>query len=137
MHVFPSSRRDRSRRQPTATEVPLTELVVRAGRRLCTERECVRQFVAVIEGSAIATVDGRPVAMLGPGSCVGWPEVVNAAPAPATVTLTSTSHLLVLRRVECSELFDDSAAVGDLIARLRRDHVSRSRTPQTLREDQP
>jgi hypothetical protein len=96
-----------------------TELEVSAGRTLSVQGELVRQFVALMHGHAIAIVGGSIHHSLSPISIVGWPEVVNADHAPATVVTTSRARLLVLTPVECVDSFGANASTETVLATLR------------------
>jgi hypothetical protein len=91
-----------------------TELELPPGRRLTTQGEPVLQVVVLLDGHADVTVDDRPALTLCAGHAVGWPEVVTHSVAPATVTTTTTSHVLVLTCGECTALRNDGTPVDAL-----------------------
>jgi CRP-like cAMP-binding protein len=81
-----------------------TEVEVTTGRRLAAQGEPVLQVVVIVEGRAAVVVDGLPVAVLGEGATVGWPEARMGLPAPATVVTITPTVVSVFSRRELQHL---------------------------------
>src|SRR5450631_2847250 len=76
--------------QELAAIVSVTTLIdVPAGRVLCRQGERGDQGFVIVDGTAVVTVDGDPVAMLGPGECFGEMALLDGGPRIATVTTTN------------------------------------------------
>jgi len=108
-----------SRHHRRARHLP-SELDVSPGRALCTQGEPTRQFLALTDGHALATVDGIPHLWLSPISIVGWPEVLTSGPAPASVVATSSARIIVLTPVECVDLFGATSSRDAVLATIER-----------------
>lgn len=77
-----------------------------AGAELTREGEVGSEFFVVIEGHAVATVDGDRVGELGPGSFFGEMALLDGGERVATVTATSDMQLLVLDRHDFNEMLE-------------------------------
>ena len=100
------------------------ELQVSAGRELCREGERAREFVVILDGEALVTIDGRQTAYLGQGSCFGEMALIDGHKRTATVTARSAMRVLVFDgddfRALLEELPGFSARILSLVVgRLR------------------
>ena len=87
--------------------VSVTTLIdVPAGRVLCHQGERGDQGFVIVDGTAVVTVDGDPVAMLGPGEVFGEMALLDGGPRIATVTTTTPTRLLVSTRPEFHTLLE-------------------------------
>ena len=87
--------------------VAVTTLIdVPAGRVLCHQGERGDEFFVIVDGTAVVTVDGDPVATLGPGEFFGEMALLDGGPRIATVTTTTPARLLVLTRPEFHTLLE-------------------------------
>jgi CRP-like cAMP-binding protein len=80
---------------------------VAAGSVVLHEGDASRWFYAVIEGDALATVDGVLVARLGAGDPLNDLELLRNEPAAATVTAKTDLRLLVMGRREFMGMLDE------------------------------
>ena len=111
MHLL-SGRHRRAPRLPS-------ELEVSSGKTLCVQGEPVRQFIALMDGHAVAIVDDMLHHSLCPISVVGWPEVVSTGHASATIVTTSIVRVRVLTPLECVDTFGATASVETVLATLK------------------
>jgi CRP/FNR family cyclic AMP-dependent transcriptional regulator len=92
--------------------VSLTTLIdVPAGRVLCTQGEGGDEFFVIVEGEVTVSVDGQPVATLGPGDFFGEMALLDGGPRVATVTTATPGRLLVLIRPEFNGLLERAPTV--------------------------
>ena len=94
------------RRERTVASRVGTPVTVGAGQRLSTQGTAGRQFAVVLDGKLEVTRDGRHVATLRPGDCVGEIALLTGpgSRASATVEAIATSRVWVLSRSEFDEL---------------------------------
>jgi len=90
----------------------MTEIAVKEGRTLTREGEVGREFMIILDGTAVVRRNGRKVATLGPGDFLGELAVLSGAPRTADVTATSDMTLETLNRREFMSLLDESAAIA-------------------------
>ena len=90
-------------------ESVVDQLTVAPGVTLLTEGHVGRQAYVVVEGLLVVTVDGRDVALLGPGGIAGEPSVLDRQPCSATVTVVETTRLLVIGPSAFATLLADSS----------------------------
>ena len=57
-----------------------------AGKVLADQGSQRRQFIVIVEGKATVSIDGREVAVMGPGDFIGEISLLDAGPQTATVT---------------------------------------------------
>src|SRR5690606_38844716 len=100
------------------------EVKVSAGHQLCEQGQIGREAFVIVEGAAEVRRNGRKVATLGPGDCVGELALLDHGPRTATVTATEDSTVLVLAAREFAGLVDAVPAIGHkllkaLAARIR------------------
>lgn len=88
------------------------EVNLAAGRVLCEQNSVGREAFVIIEGTAEVRRNGRKVATVGPGSCVGEMALLDHGPRTATVTAESDMKVLVLGAREFSAIIDDVPAIS-------------------------
>ena len=101
------SRRDLLRIASLSTEISLPE-----GSVLCREGQRALEAFILVEGSVAVSSDGRPVAMLRPGTAFGEIAMLDNKPRNATVVATSQVSVLVLTPQELSSVLDLVPALG-------------------------
>ena len=102
----------------------MTEVQVREGRSLTRQGEVGREFMIIMDGTAVVRRGGRKVAELGPGDFLGELAVLSGAPRTADVVATSDMTIETLNRREFMSLLDESAAIAKkiLIGAVKRLH---------------
>lgn len=93
----------------------MTQLSVKDGRELTRQGEPGREFLIILEGTAVVRRDGRKVADLGPGDFLGELAVLSGAPRTATVVATSDMVLEALNRREFMAVLDESPKLAKKI----------------------
>lgn len=83
------------------------ELALPAGRHLCEQGSTGREAFILVGGSAEVRRNGRKVATLGPGDCVGELALLDHGPRTATVTATTDVDVLVLGAREFAGILDE------------------------------
>jgi CRP-like cAMP-binding protein len=77
---------------------------VPAGHAVVREGDEGDEFYVIVDGVHHVTVDGEPVAELGPGSFFGEMALLDGGERVATVTAMTDAELLVLHRDEFNEM---------------------------------
>jgi CRP/FNR family transcriptional regulator, cyclic AMP receptor protein len=100
------------------------EVQLAAGRNLCEQGSSGREAFIIVGGTAQVVRNGRKVATLGPGACVGELALLDHGPRTATVTATSEVDLLVLGAREFAAILDEVPPIAhklltSLAARIR------------------
>ncbi|MCB0996707.1 MAG: cyclic nucleotide-binding domain-containing protein [Acidimicrobiales bacterium] len=90
----------------------MTQIEVREGRDLTTEGEVGREFMIIVEGSAVVRRKGRKIAELGPGDFFGELAVLSGEPRNATVTAATPMTLEALNRREFMSLLDEEPKIA-------------------------
>ena len=103
----------------------MTEIQVKEGRVLTREGEVGREFMIIIDGTAVVRRGGRKIADLGPGDFLGELAVLSGAPRTADVIATSDMTLETLNRREFMSLLDESTTIAKkvLIGAVKRLHA--------------
>lgn len=83
------------------------EVDLASGRVLCEQNSVGREAFVILEGTAEVRRNGRKIATLGPGTCVGEMALLDHGPRTATVTATSDMKVLVLGAREFSAIVDE------------------------------
>ena len=96
-----------------------------AGSVLCRQGAFGRQAYVIVDGEAVVSVDGTPVAVVGPGAVVGEMSALDQPWRSATVTATTPMTVLVVATHELNDLLHASPVATRnvlvaLSARLRR-----------------
>ena len=112
--------------------LPLAELCsdveLEAGERLFAEGEAGDSLYVVVSGSVAVEQDGRRVAELGPGECVGELAVLDWEPRSARVAAVAACQLVRLERDDLLDQLGDHpellrALAMVLTQRLRQAHT--------------
>ncbi len=77
-----------------------------AGTEVTREGESGLEFFVVVEGDAIATVDGDEIGRIGPGGFFGEMALIDGGERVATVTAAHELRTLVLGRHEFNEMLE-------------------------------
>lgn len=113
-----------SRREIKALRRLMTPVQVREGRELTRQGEPGREFMVILDGTAVVRRNGRKVADLGPGDFLGELAVLSGAPRTATVVATSEMSLEILNRRELMTMLDENPRVARkiLVGAVKRLH---------------
>lgn len=113
-----------SKKELKAVSRLMTQVDVREGRALTRQGEVGREFMIILDGTAVVRRNGRKVADLGPGDFLGELAVLSGTPRTADVVATSPMSLETLNRREFMSLLDESAAIAKkiLIGAVKRLH---------------
>lgn len=113
-----------SKRELKALRRLMTPVQVSEGRELTRQDEPGREFMVILEGTAVVRRNGRKVADLGPGDFLGELAVLSGAPRTATVVATSEMSLEVLNRRELMTMLDENPRVARkiLVGAVKRLH---------------
>lgn len=93
------------------------ELELPAGRHLCEQGSIGREAFIIVGGSAEVRRNGRKVATLGPGDCVGELALLDHGPRTATVTATTSLDVLVLGAREFAAILDEVPPIAHKLLR--------------------
>ncbi len=88
------------------------ELTLPAGKVLCEEGAVGREAFVIVDGTAEVRRNGKKIATLGAGTCVGELALLDHGPRTATVTATSELRVLVLGAREFASLLDEVPAIA-------------------------
>lgn len=94
-----------------------TERSVPAGKVLAQQGAPGREFVVVLDGTAVVQRNGRKVATLGPGDYFGEIALLDPGERTATVTAETAMLLAVVSVAEFGGLLDDVPALSRNILR--------------------
>ena len=94
------------------------------GEVMVREGETGHELYVLVDGTALVTRGGTPVAGLEPGQYFGELAVLDGGPRDATVTMTSAGRLLVVPQRELFGLLDSTPAIARrlLVGLARRLH---------------
>lgn len=100
------------------------EVHLPAGRHLCEQGTIGREAFVIVGGKAEVRRNGRKVATLGPGDCVGELALLDHGPRTATVTAVEDIDVLVLGAREFAGILDEVPPIAHkllkaLAARIR------------------
>lgn len=93
-----------------------TELQFEEGTVLVQQGDLGREAFIVVEGAAIASIDGAEVAELGPGDCIGEIALLDKGPRSATVVSRTPMTVLVLDPREFKGLMLQVPAIAIKVA---------------------
>jgi CRP-like cAMP-binding protein len=83
------------------------EVDIPDGRTFVEQGETGREAFIIVDGKADVARNGRKIATVGPGSCVGELALLDRGPRTASVTAKGPLKLLVLGPREFSGLLDE------------------------------
>jgi len=104
-------------------------VTVTPGEVLIREGDAGDRFYVIEDGEVAVSVNGRPVATLGPGKYFGEIALMHDTPRNATVTAVDSATLLALDRVEFLEALTQhpqSRRVAEATVRHRLDEDEKS-----------
>jgi CRP-like cAMP-binding protein len=83
------------------------EATLEPGRLLTRQGESGREAFVIVEGEAKVERNGKKIATLGPGSCIGELSLLDKGPRTATVTAQTPLTVLVLGPREFSGVLEE------------------------------
>jgi CRP/FNR family transcriptional regulator, cyclic AMP receptor protein len=101
-----------SRKELAAIATLATEVGVAAGSVLARQGEAGREFYVILDGKARVSIDGKDVAMLGPGEFFGEMSLLDQGPRVATVVAETPMELAVLDPREFTSLVEEHPGVA-------------------------
>lgn len=87
------------------------EIDLPEGKVLCEQGTIGREAFVIVAGTAEVRRNGKKVASVGPGTCVGELALLDRGPRTATVVAATDLTVLVLGVREFSALLDDVPAI--------------------------
>lgn len=88
------------------------EIQVPASKTLVRQGATGREFFLIVEGEAKVEIDGREVAVLGPGSFFGELALLSREPRDASVTTLTPARLLVIGQKDFANLVTQSPTMA-------------------------
>lgn len=101
-----------SRRDLLTVASLTTQLTLPEGKVVCREGTRALEAFILVEGTVTVSSEGKPVAVLRPGSVFGEMAMLENQPRNATVIATSQISVLVMTRQELLALLDLLPALG-------------------------
>jgi CRP-like cAMP-binding protein len=117
-----------SKKELQAVARATDELLLPAGRTLCEQGAPGREAFVIVDGTAGVWINGKKVATVGPGTCVGELALLDNGPRTATVVADTDVTALVIGVREFSSIIDD---VPPMTHKLLRALASRIRELDT------
>ena len=94
-----------------------TERDVPAGKELTKEGTPGREFIIVLDGTAVATRNGRTVHRFGPGDYLGEVALLDPGERTATVTAETPMRIAVVSPSEFGDMLDEVPALAHKVMR--------------------
>jgi CRP/FNR family cyclic AMP-dependent transcriptional regulator len=88
------------------------------GTHLVSKGDVAYKFFGIVDGYASVTVDGTPVASLGPGECFGEMAVIEAERRNADVVATTQMRLVTLLAWDLREMAEELPVLSDSIEKV-------------------
>jgi CRP-like cAMP-binding protein len=88
-----------------------TMVTIQAGQVVARQGHLGREFIVIVSGTASVTIDGRPVATLGPGDFFGELALLDGGLRTATVTADTEIAAEVMSYQEFATLLLDTPSV--------------------------
>ena len=88
---------------------------------LVSKGDVAYKCFGIVDGYASVTVDGTPVASLGPGECFGEMAVIEAERRNADVVATTPMRLVTLLAWDLREMAEKLPALSDSIEQVMKD----------------
>ena len=88
-----------------------TEVEVKTGRKLAVQGKPGSEFFLILDGRAVAEVNGQRVLEFGPGDFFGEMALLDRGPRHATVVARSAMRLLVLSSNEFFSMLETSPSI--------------------------
>jgi CRP-like cAMP-binding protein len=117
-----------SKKELQAVARATDQLVLPAGKVLCEQGATGREAFVLVEGTAEVRINGKKVATVGPGSCVGELALLDHGPRTATVVAETDVTALVIGIREFGAILDE---VPSMTHKLLRALAARIRTLDT------
>lgn len=93
------------------------EVTLTAGTVLCEQGSVGREAFVLVKGTADVHRNGKKVATIGPGTCVGELSLLDHGPRTATVTASTDLEVLVIGVREFAAILDDVPAIAHKLMR--------------------
>lgn len=93
------------------------EIDLAEGTVLCEQGSVGREAFVLMEGTAEVRRNGKKVATIGPGTCVGELSLLDHGPRTATVTATTDLKVLVIGVREFAAILDDVPTIAHKLMR--------------------
>lgn len=87
------------------------EVIVPAGTTLIEQGQLGREAFVIVDGTAAVRRNGRKVAVVGPGECVGEMSLLDRQPRSASVVAMEEMTVLVIPSRSFSALLDDTPSL--------------------------
>ena len=96
-----------SKKELQAVARATDEVDLSAGRTLCEQGTIGREAFIIVDGTAEVRRNGKKVATLGPGTCVGELALLDHGPRTASVTAATDMKALVIGAREFAGVVDE------------------------------
>lgn len=106
-----------SKKELQAVARATDEVTLPAGATLCEQGTTGREAFIIVSGTAEVRRNGKKVAGLGPGACVGELALLDHGPRTATVTAATDLSALVLGAREFAAIIDDVPPIAHKLLR--------------------
>ena len=93
------------------------EIDLPAGRTLCEQDSIGREAFIIVAGKADVSRNGKKVATLGPGDCVGELALLDHGPRTETVTAATDLSVLVIGAREFAGIVDEIPPIAHKLMR--------------------
>jgi len=101
-----------SKKELQAVAKAMDELEVPAGKTLCEQGAVGREAFIIVQGTAEVRRNGKKIATLGPGACVGELALLDHGPRTATVVAGTDITLLVMSAREFASIIEAVPPIG-------------------------
>jgi CRP-like cAMP-binding protein len=109
-------------RVPPELLVPLVRLaeprLFAPGAEVVRQGEPGESLFAIVRGKARVLVDGREVALLGPGECFGEMAVLDSEPRSATVAVAEETELIEIHQRDFYAILHERAEIAEEVIRV-------------------
>jgi CRP/FNR family cyclic AMP-dependent transcriptional regulator len=106
-----------SKKELQAVAKASDELALPAGKVLCEQGTIGREAFVILDGTADVRIGKKPVATLGPGTCVGELALLDHGPRTATVVAKTDMQVLVIGAREFAGIVDEVPAIAHKLLR--------------------
>ena len=93
------------------------EVDLPAGKVLCEQGTIGREAFIIVAGTADVRRNGKKVADVGPGACIGELALLDHGPRTATITATSDLTVLVIGAREFAAIVDEVPPIAHKLLR--------------------
>jgi CRP-like cAMP-binding protein len=88
------------------------EASLEKGTVLCQQDKIAQQCFVIVDGKAKVEIDGKEIAVVGPGQAVGEMALLNRKPRVATVRATTPMTVYVIHHAQFRALLEDASTVA-------------------------